>query len=396
MPYFAWKGVNLRAQICNGVQFARNKSDLDALLIKKDIALLSLKQKKIWWNKPISLQEKIDYFMQLNILIKAGMLLPDALNLIAAQMPNSRFAAVAYQVADQVQEGHLLSQGLASAQNVFDPLMIQMANVGQESGSLTASLQVLTNHLESLASFRARLKGALMLPLITFCFFLVVISIMLMVIVPQFASLFASMHRELPGATKMMIGISNFLKSGYFVLIGLLCAVTLFLIRFYAKTAKGKKFFDDLLMRLPLSRYLVINKNMAGFFQSIALLMRGGMPLVKAVMIAKESISNSVIKKQMENLADEINAGSSFAESIGGYSMLIGQEMISLIKVGQESGMLADMLVRVSDMYQQRLLNGLSRINTLFQPFLLIILGLMITGLILALYTPIMSLSYAI
>jgi len=396
MPYFAWKGVNLRAQICNGVQFARNKSDLDALLIKKDIALLSLKQKKIWWNKPISLQAKIDYFIQLNMLIKAGMLLPDALNLIADQAPNSRFAAVAYQVADQVQEGNSLSQGLANARTVFDPLMIQMACVGQESGSLAASLQVLTNHLESLASFRARLKAALMLPLVTFCFFLVVISIMLMVIVPQFASLFASMHRELPGSTKMMIGVSNFLRSGYFVLIGALNFMILLLIRLYLKTGKGKRLFDKFLMHMPLSRGLVINKNMAGFFQSIALLIKGGMPLVKAVMIAKESIVNSVIKRQMENLADEINAGGSFAETLSGYPALIGQEMVSLIKVGQESGMLADMLVRVSDIYQQRLMNGLSRINTLFQPFLLIILGLMITGLILALYTPIMSLSYAI
>ena len=135
---------------------------------------------------------------------------------------------------------------------------------------------------------------------------------------------------------------------------------------------------------------------MAGFFQATALLLQGGMPLVKAVTIAKETINNLVIKQSIENVTQEINAGESLADALKGYEQLCPQDMISLLKVGQESSQLAPMLGRMVAIYQQRLIQKLSRINTLFQPFLLIILGLMITGLILALYTPIMSLSYAV
>ena len=257
-------------------------------------------------------------------------------------------------------------------------------------------MDVLTHHLESLALFKARLRAALVLPIITFCFFMTIIAIMLIVVVPQFALLFKSMHRDLPATTKIMVALGDFLRSWYsLVAIVLLMIPWLFFVRFM-KTDHGKLMVDRFLMRLPLVNAIIINKAMAGFFKAIGLLIQGGMPLVKAIHIARESIDNVIIKNDIEYLEQEVNAGGSFAESLAGYEYICGQEVVALIKIGQESGALNAMLNRVSQIYEQRLILMLGRINTLFQPFLLIILGLMITGLILALYTPIMNLSYAI
>lgn len=395
MPYFAWRGVNLHAQICKGTQFARDTNDLDALLFKKDIALLECNPKKIWWKKNISLQNKIDYVSQLAMLTHAGMLLPHALQLVAGQANNNSFALVAHDVADQVEQGVSLPHALEK-HATFGPLVVQMAAVGKESGSLPAALQVLAHHLESLAHFKGKLRAALLLPAVTFAFFIVIMSVLLIVIVPQFASILGSMQKELPGATKAMVIISNFLRSWNLLLVLIAGAIGYGAVRFYAKTAEGQQFISRLLMRVPFIQSLVINKTMAGFFHGIALLMHGGMPLVKAVHIAKESIDNQIIKSAIEQMHQEMQAGVTLADALAGYERLCGQDMISLIKVGQEAGQLPQMLGKIAELYQQRLIQKLSRINTFFQPFLLIILGLMITGLILALYAPIMSLSYAV
>jgi type IV pilus assembly protein PilC len=396
MPYFVWKGVDLQVKIQKGIQFAANERDLDALLFKKDIALLSFSCKKVWFDRPIPLQLKIDYFMQLALLLNAGILLPQALKLLAEQSAHPTFTPILHEVTQTVHQGISLSNAFKKHSHIFSILMIQMASVGQESGNLAVSLQVLTSHLESVAFFKARLRAALMLPAITFAFFMVIIGIILAVIVPQFVSLFASMHKELPTSTKAMVMISDFFYSWYLGLTIVMGSGIIFLLNNYTKTVKGKDAFDRLVMKLPFSGAIIINQSMAGFFQSLSLLLQGGMPLVQAIKIAKESIRNGVIKNQIHGVEQEVNAGGSFAQTLAKCEQLCVQEMVSLIQVGHESGKLADMLARVAHMYQARLMRTLSRINTLFQPFLLIILGLMIAGLILALYTPIMSLSYAV
>lgn len=396
MPYFAWKGVDLHARIRSGTLFAQSKQDLDAVLLKKDIALLSCSHKKLLWQKKISLQSKIDYMTQLAMLMKAGMHVPKALRLVADQTAQPNFAMVAHTIADNVEHGITLANAMQKHPKVFKPLMVQMACVGQESGSLPDTLQVLSGHLEAVVQFKKKLMSALLLPLVTFCFFLVIICIMLIVIVPQFASIFASMQKDLPGATKAMVAMSNFLRGGNLTYVAVGFLLVGYAAHQYLKTNAGKIACDSLLMRIPFIQSLIITQTMAGFFQAIAMLLQGGMPLAKAIHIAKESVSNAEIKNSIEQVAQEINAGITLADAFSGFERLCPQDLISLIKVGQESSQLAQMLSRIVTIYQQQLINNLSRINTLFQPFLLIILGLMITGLILALYTPIMALSSAV
>jgi type IV pilus assembly protein PilC len=246
-----------------------------------------------------------------------------------------------------------------------------------------------------MALFKAKLRSALLLPVVTFIFFLTIMAILLAVIVPQFASVFTMMHRDLPTATKSLVMISEWVRSWYLpASIGFLGFI-FYLFSCYKKNARGKRAVDQWLLRVPFIKSVIIYNSMAGFFQSIALMLQGGMPLTKAIIIAKEAIENIAIKEQITLVADRINAGDSLAQALATHDQLIGQDLLSLIKVGQETGMLTPIIYRISEVYKQRVFGMLARMNILMQPFLLIILGLMITGLIVALYTPIMSLSYA-
>lgn len=394
MPYYAWKGVNLKAQECKGFCFARNRQELDDYLFKKDIALLSSKSKKIFLNRGISNQLRIDYFLQIKMLIQAGMHVPHALRLVAQQTNFPALTMKAHSIADHVESGSTIARALSHHKKTFNSLICHLMSVGQESGNLVACLDVLTIHLESMESFRAKLRTALLLPAITFAFFITVIVIMLVVIVPQLATVFTSMHRELPAATQTMVNLSNILRSGHIFLILGMCAVPVWLLLLNFKTDAGKAQRDILLLKIPIINQVIINKTMAHFFQSLQLLLKGGLPILTAIKIVKASLDNYEIKDMIATIEQEINAGSSLAQALESFRMLCGSDIISLISIGQESGNLVTILERISGVYQNRLLKTLNRINTLFQPFLLIILGLMITGLILAMYSPIMNAPY--
>lgn len=394
MPYFSWKGVNLKAQDCKGACFARNKHELDDYLFKKDIALLSCKPKRIIFNRTISNQSKIDYFLQIKMLIQAGMQVPQALRLVAAQASTPSLARKAHVSADYVEGGSTIAYALAQHKKTFNPLVCHILSVGQESGNLAACLDVLTMHLESMESFKARLRSALLLPAITFAFFMSVIAIMLVVIVPQLANVFASMHRDLPAATKTMLALSEVLRSGQIFAILGIGLVPLGILYGYFKTNDGKTKRDVLLLKMPIVKQVIIDKTMAHFFQSMHMLLKGGLPLLTAIKIVRASLTNHEIQEMIETIEQEINAGSSFAGALEPFQQLCGPDIISLIAIGQESGNLIMILERISKIYQERLLKTLNRINALFQPFLLIILGLMITGLILAMYSPIMNAPY--
>ncbi len=394
MPYYSWKGITLRASSCNGMQFARNPQELENYLFKKDIALLACQSKKIWLARRISLQNKIDYFTQVTFLIRSGMFLPEALNLVAQQSPQS-FAQITHGIADEVQEGIVWSSTLSARKKFFDALMIQMTSVGQESGRLAESLQILVMHLESVASFRSRLRSALLLPIVTFCFFLMIIALLLIVVVPQFSSLFTSLGKGIPTSTQLLINASNFIGSISMGLIFLAAVGFFYCFRLYAQTEQGSARLDAILLRIPGIKTIVIARTLSGFFKSLSVLLAGGLPLIQALKIAGQSIDNQLMKAVAQSIEQEVGAGDSLAQSLARYDHFCNPEIVSLIKVGQESGMLAPMMERIAGSYQEKLVRSLTRVTTLFQPFLLIILGLLITSLILALYMPIMSLSYA-
>lgn len=391
MPHYVWKGVNLHARVLKGVYFAPSVQELESILFKKEIALLACWPKKLW-RKNISLDLKISYFTQIFMLIQSGMRLPDALTLVAGQMHHAYFAFIAHEIAQKVNNGHSFSSGLKSYPSIFNSLMIQLVQVGEESGSLTSALQVLLNHLEEFSLFKTRLRSALFMPLITFCFFITIIITMLLLVVPQFEHIFKSMHKELPDITKTILGISSFVRGyGIFILVSI-TMLGLILYR-YAQTENGKKLLDKLIIRLPLFNQIIINKTMASFFQALSLLVEGGMPLVKAMAITKASIGNTLLKKHIDMLQEELNSGYSFDQAMTLSCYFCTQEIICLIKIGQEAGIFTIMTKRIAGIYQQKLIKTLNRINALLGPVLLLILGFLIAGLILALYTPIMNLS---
>lgn len=391
MPYFAWKGVNLQARWCKGKLFARDSKDLERVLFKKDVALVSFSQKKLRVTR-VKPSLIVDYFVQLHTLTRAGVLLPEGLRIVARNSAHPYFSFVAHSVADQVDQGVAFSQALRSYPQVFSPLIVHSVAIGQESGNLSQTLGILVDYLEARVEFSKKLRAALLLPAITLIFFLLIVSVIMVVIVPQFASLCASMHKQIPASTALLLRISECITR-YGIAIVLAAGMLCWAVKNYCKSPTGANACGHLLCKVPVIRSLIAYQSVSVFFRSVAKLLHGGMPLAQALTIASESISITHIQQRLKNCAYAVNAGASLADCLHECHDFIDPSVIALVSVGQETGMLAQMMSRISNSYQERLLTAMHRVTSLIQPFLLIILGLMIGALILGLYAPIMSMS---
>lgn len=395
MPYFKWVGVNLAGVTRTGKTFAQSEQALDAMLFKRDVALLRCNQcHPSFFGRSISLKQKIDFFHQLSILLKSGILLPEALMVINEQLDNPRLQEVVNAVSRDVASGLLFSDALRKFPDLFNQVMVQMVHVGNEAGILAESLTMLSGYLESHQEFNKRMRAALLMPILTLIFFLIIAVLIFTIIIPQFTILFSSAKQQLPPLTRKLILVSDFIRSWYAVVVLVGIGMIFVMARKYAQSPGGRWRVDGLALRLPIIADVVRYSAMMYLCRSLAMLLKGGMPLVPAMRSAKNSVTNVVLEHHVQYLEREIEAGSSLSVAMAQHpEQIFEQELLSIIKVGEESGQLIAMLEQVAASYQERVNRLLMMVTTLIQPILMIILGLLVTLLIFAVYLPIFSLS---
>ena len=376
MPYYHWKGVRLDADYCSGTQFARDAQALEDLLFAQEIALLSCSPKKYMHILPISSEQKYLFFQHLHALLAAGIHVWQALLIMCEQIGDARFAEITLQLADKVQQGHALHEALALSP-VFSTEMIHVAEIGAEADNLPVALHMLCSHLESAETFKKQLRSVLLLPVCTFGIFVLIMLIVLLVVIPKYAQLFASMSKELPSMTRMLMRMSNFVSSYY--MLGTLPAV--------------KKKIDTRILTLPYVGSLVKHIAIVNCLRSLSLLLQGGMPLVPALCIAKEAVTNSYIKNLLNDIIEQVRGGQDLSRAMQSKSDFFSQDIVFLVTVGQETGHLQEMVARAADMYAQKVQRALQRFTFTVQPMLMIILGLLVAALICAVYMPLFNLA---
>lgn len=398
MPHFRWRGIALDGQTRTGTLFASSQQDLDILLFKRDIALIeSQSVKKRWIIRSVPRSITIDFFRNVSVLLDAGVLLPDALNIVQRQREHPYFQEIIHTIVIHVNAGKSLSQALQEYPSLFTPLMVQMVYVGQEAGTLGAVLAMLADYLDAMLSFHKQIRSAALMPCITLLFFIVIASVIVVGIIPQFVALFASFNQELPVLTRGLLTISNFMCSRAMVPIIIVFFIVIALIKNYISSYEGKKKWALWVMRMPGIKILVVQSSIAYFLQTMATLLAGGMQLPAALSIAKKSITNSYLQDQITYLIQEVEAGASLSSAMAQHPHhLFSHDVVAMVAVGEESGRLHTMLARIAMQYQERVKRLLVTVTTVFQPLLLIILGLLTALLIFAVYLPILQFSHTV
>jgi len=395
MPYFKWVGVNAIGSTKRGKQVAHSSQDLSEQLLKQGIALLDCKTihaPSFLW--PVTAQVKGNLFQQKAKLLRAGLLLPHALTIVAQQSHNPIVYDILFNMSSDIQQGGSFAQSLEKCDKLCNQIVTVMLIAGDESGNLINAMENVALYFHKQHVFNKNIRAVLAMPLLTLLFFVGITCFIFVFIIPRFIDMFNSLQQELPPLTRFMIEVSEFIRSPSMIYLLGCSAIVIFIVYRYCAT-RNKKIWNNIIIKMPFLGSIIWQHQMSQALQALSLLVNSGMTLVTALAIIGKSVEHFLVKSQLLFLHDEVASGQLLSGAMSTASIFL-PEIIALTHIGEETGTLGQSLESAASVYSDNLEVQLKRFIFFLQPAIIILLGLLVTTLIFAVYLPIMQLSYVI
>ena len=399
MPLFEWQGKSVTGEIRSGVLDAPNQQLVEVYLRRLNIIPIKVKPKKettftLFRRKSVSGKDLTTFTRQFAVVLEAGLPIVKSLEVLAEQQKNPYFKNVLKEIKLKVETGSTLSDAMAEYPKVFDNLYVNMVRSGESSGNLDVILKRLAGYLERILSLKSKVKHAMVYPSVIVIVTIAVISIIMLFVIPKFAEIYGSAGQALPLPTQILINISNNFGKILIVFIILLAGLIIG-IRYYRNTEIGRYNTDKIIFSLPLLGELFKKAAVARVARTLANLIGGGVPLLPALTIAGETSGNKVLEKAMEEVRINVSAGQSLADPMF-YTGVFPYLLMEMVRVGELTGRLEDMLNRVADFFEEEVDRMVNTLSTLIEPILIVFLGIVIGGILISLYLPIFKLGEVI
>ncbi len=396
MPLYAWKGKNHYGDAVNGERVAESPEELTRILQKEQIQVSGISAKRERFKIPLLNSEKVKlkelsiYSRQLAVLIDAELPLIQSLNILAEQTRNKYFKKVITSVSEDVEAGSSLNQAKRKFPKVFDDLYCNLVASGEQSGSLDIMLQRLADYIERIVKLRGQVRQAMIYPSAIVIFALLVAIFLLWKVIPIFSNIFAELGASLPSITRGVIALSHFVQNDIlFVFAGLIAAV--FLFRYYRKTPTGRQVVDRAILRAPLFGKLLSKVAISRVTRTLSTLLSGGVSMLECLKISASTAGNVIIEQAVMDARRMVSEGRSMTDAfkVGGRFPFM---MTQMIKVGEETGTLDQMLSKLADFYDDEVSASVSALLSMLEPIMMIFVGGIVGGLIMSMYLPIFSL----
>jgi len=325
---------------------------------------------------------------QLGAMVNAGVGIIDALEIVAGQMPNKKLATAIGEVAKDVSEGMSLSDAMAKRKDVFPELVVNLVAVGEETGELDRALLRASEYYEKLAMIKSKIKSASFYPVFVLVIATVIVTGILYFLVPTFAEIYEGFGASLPLPTQVLINMSNVLRDNILFIIGFLIAFAVTFRFLYVKSYGFRRAVHKLILKSPKFGDLAVKSAMAKFGRTMATLFASGVSIEKALEVAGKVAGNLIIKEAVDQVQKEVTEGQamwSAMEKTGQFPKLI----VAMVKVGEETGRLDEMLDTIARFYEDEVDRTVEGLITLIEPMLIVVLGTIVGGILIALYMPI-------
>lgn len=327
---------------------------------------------------------------QLATLIDAGLPLLRSLNVLIAQQKPCKLRDVLREISYDVQSGSTFSEGLAKHPKAFDRLYVNMVRAGEVGGMLETVLNRLAMFMERRQALKRRVRGALIYPIAVVVIATGIVSFLLIKVVPVFAAIFKDFGGDLPGPTKFLVACGDFMQYRWWLLL-LIVNCIIITIKLMSKSANVKRVMDRVVLKMPLVGDLVVKVAVARFARTLGTLITSGVPILQALKITKETIGNEVIQNAVQKVHDSIKEGETIAAPLD-EAKVFPTMVVNMIDVGEETGSLDAMLMKVADIYDAEVEAAVDAMLALLEPVIIIVLGGIIGFIVVALYLPIFSL----
>ncbi len=361
---------------------AKDKFDLARILRQQGYILISCgdaEKKKFSLNflsfiGTVSISDKIFFSRNLSVMISAGVSVARGLDILSRQTKNKKFKNIILELGESIKKGNSLSEGMKQSPRVFSTLFTAMVKVGEESGKLSESLILISEQMEKDHTLRKKVKGAMIYPSVIVVAMIVIGVLMMMFVVPTLVSTFEELGVELPMSTRVIIALSEFfIQHTVLFLVSVIAAVVASI--FIISSRRGKKIMGNILFHLPLFSSLVKKINSARTSRTLASLISSGVDVLGALDITKDVVQNEKFKNILEKAKSDIQKGvpmsESFKKSQNVYPIMVGEMMA----VGEETGELSNMLLRLADFYEEEVADATKNLSTIIEPVLMILIG---------------------
>jgi type IV pilus assembly protein PilC len=347
--------------------------------------------KRVSGARKIRLKELPVFTRQLAAMLSSGMPLVQSIVALEEQTGSKPFAAVLAGVRTEVEGGSMYSDALENYPQVFDELYVNMMRAGETGGMLAETCDRVASFLEASNKLRSKVKSAMMYPTVVICVALIISTCLIIFIVPTFAKMFAGFGSELPKPTQMLLDLSNFIRGYWYVVIAAAAAI-IYSFRRWAQTEKGAYSVDLFRLHFPLLGKLVRKIAITRFASTFAQLMSSGVPIIQAMSIVGVATGNKVIGKAILDARASVEQGKTISATLKSNKEFPSM-LIHMLSAGEQTGKMEEMLGKLAEFYQDEVDSMLEGLTSMLEPLLMVVIGVMIGGIVLAMFMPIFKMT---
>ncbi|WP_295923883.1 type II secretion system F family protein [uncultured Xanthomonas sp.] len=393
---FVWEGTDKRGIKMKGEQVAKNANLLRAELRRQGItpSVVKPKPKPLFGaaGKKISPKDIAFFSRQMATMMKSGVPIVGSLEIIASGHKNPRMKQMVDQIRTDIEGGSSLYEAISKHPVQFDELYRNLVKAGEGAGVLETVLETVATYKENIEALKGKIKKALFYPAMVMAVALIVTSILLVWVVPQFEEVFKGFGAELPAFTQMIVAASRFMVAYWWMLLLLLIGTIGGFIFAYKRSPAMQHGMDRLVLKVPIIGQIMHNSSVARFSRTLAVTFRAGVPLVEALDIVAGATGNSVYEKAVLRMRDDVSVGYPVNMAMK-QTNLFPHMVIQMTAIGEEAGALDAMLFKVAEYFEQEVNNAVDALSSLIEPLIMVFIGTIVGGMVIGMYLPIFKLA---
>jgi type IV pilus assembly protein PilC len=398
MAVFVWEAETKRGELKKGEIDAADENVVRGQLRRQGFKSINVKK------KPKDLAEYLPFLKQkvkeknivvfariFSTMINAGLPLIQCLDLLAQQEENKTFSKIITTVKEDIEGGATLHDALKKHPFIFDELFVNLVAAGESGGILDVILIRLSNYMEKAMKLKSKVKGAMTYPAAVLVISVAVVALLLIKVIPVFKEMFEGMGGQLPGPTQFVVSASQFMQSYFlYMIIGIVLLV--FLFRRYYRTAKGRYTIDALVLKAPVFGPLIKKVAIAKFTRTLSTMLGSGVPILEGLNIVSKTAGNVIVENAIMKTRQSISEGKTIAEPLA-ETDIFPPMVVQMIAVGEATGALDAMLAKIADFYDDEVDAAVDAMTALLEPFMMVFLGGIVGGMIIAMYLPIFKMA---
>jgi type IV pilus assembly protein PilC len=392
---FEWEGKDKNGKPVRGEMRAGGEAMVSASLRRQGVMVNKVKKRRMSGGKSIKQKDIAVFTRQLSTMMRAGVPLIQSFDIVARGSTNARMTRLLVDIRSDVETGTSLSAAFRKHPLHFDALYCNLVEAGEAGGILETLLDRLAVYQEKTMAIKNKIKSALIYPVAVLVVAFVVLTVIMIFVIPAFEDVFKSFGADLPAPTLVVIAMSKFFTSYWYLIFGILIGGIYFFMQTWRRSLKMQSYMDRLLLKVPVFGSLVNKSSVARWTRTLSTMFAAGVPLVEALDSVGGASGNAVFAEATEKIQKDVSTGSALTTSMqatGVFPVMV----LQMCAIGEESGSLDAMLGKAAEFYEDEVDEAVKGLSSLMEPFIIVILGVLIGGIVVSMYLPIFKLGQVV